>query len=233
MALARWKDLCPDAVRPADVTPFWSSVLALPAETQDSGDVVLRGSRPEQTVWFNTVPEPKSVKNRVHLDLVLPSYGPLIDSGGRVLDDHRTARFRWTVLADPEGNELCIIEPGNTFLAGCGRFGSITCDGSPQAGYFWSEALGWPLVWDQDEETAIQSQHGGTKVAWGGPPVASHVATTRQRFDLVPTAGDQGTEAERLVSLGASRLTLDEGDNMFVALADPDGNEFRLLNHHV
>lgn len=41
---------------------------------------------------------------------------------------------------------------------------------------FWSEALGWPLVWDQDEETAIQSPHGGTKVAWGGPPVAPKVS---------------------------------------------------------
>jgi Glyoxalase-like domain len=58
--------------------------------------------------------------------------------------------------------------------------------------------------------------------------VAPPVATTQQRFDLVPTAGDHGSEAERLISLGARRLTPDEGDKMFVTLADPDGNEFRL-----
>ena len=40
-----------------------------------------------------------------------------------------------------------------------------------EVGLFWSEALGWPLVWDQNEQTAIQSPHGGTKVAWGGPPL--------------------------------------------------------------
>ena len=101
MALARWKDLCPDSVRPSDVAPFWAGVLGLSAETQDSGDVVLRGARPEQTMWFNTVPEPKTVKNRVHLDLVLATYAPLIEAGGRVLGDHHTDRFRWIVLADP------------------------------------------------------------------------------------------------------------------------------------
>ena len=61
------------------------------------------------------------------------------------------------VLADPEGNELCVIEPGNSFLAGCGFVGELACDGSREVGHFWSEALGWPLVWDQDQETAIQS----------------------------------------------------------------------------
>ena len=76
------------------------------------------------------------------------------------------------MLADPEGNEFCVIEPGNAFLAGCGFLGELACDGTRDVGLFWSEALGWPLVWDQDEETAIQSPRGGTKVAWGGPPVA-------------------------------------------------------------
>ena len=64
------------------------------------------------------------------------------------------------MLADPEGNEFCIIEPENNFLAGCGRLGSITCDGTQEVGYFWSAALGWPLVWDQDEETAIRAPDG-------------------------------------------------------------------------
>jgi hypothetical protein len=120
-----------------------------------------------------------------------------------------------------------VIEPGNSFLAGCGFLGELACDGTRDVGVFWSEALGWPLVWDQDEETAIQSPYGGTKVAWGGPPVAPPPATTRQRFDLVPTDGDHETEAERLVSLGATRIGA--GETGVVTLADPDGIEFRLL----
>ena len=76
------------------------------------------------------------------------------------------------VLADPDGNEFCVIEAGNKFLAGTGFIGALACDGTQEVGYFWSKALRWPLVWDQDQETAIQSPNGGTKITWGGPPVA-------------------------------------------------------------
>ena len=85
-----------------------------------------------------------------------------IDVGQRPEEEH-------VVLADPEGNEFCVIEPGNSFLADCGFIGALSCDGSQEVGYFWSEALGWPLVWDQDEETAIRSPHGGPKITLGRP----------------------------------------------------------------
>ena len=45
---------------------------------------------------------------------------------------------------------------------------AVACDGSREAGEFWHEALGWPLVWDHGEETAIRSPHGGPKISWGG-----------------------------------------------------------------
>ena len=78
-------------------------------------------------------------------------------------------------------------------------------------------------MWDENEETAIQSPLGGTKISWGGPPVEPKRGPNRQRFDLV--TDDPSTEAERLVSLGATRLG-DPADG--VELADPDGNEFSL-----
>jgi hypothetical protein len=131
------------------------------------------------------------------------------------------------VLADPEGNEFCVIEPGNSFLDGCGFLGELACDGTRAVGHFWSEALGWPLVWDQDQETAVQSPRGGTKVAWGGPPVAPISERNRQRFELAPAHDTQSQEIDRLVSLGATRLVgCEDGAIM---MADPDGNEFRLL----
>jgi hypothetical protein len=73
----------------------------------------------------------------------------------------------------------------------CSPTGAVNCDGSQEVGYFWSEALGWPLVWDQDQETAIQSPRGGSKIAWGGPPVRPKVGKNRLHFDLVPADGDQ------------------------------------------
>ena len=131
------------------------------------------------------------------------------------------------MLSDPEGNEFCVIEPGNTFLAGCGFLAELACDGSREVGLFWSAALGWPLVWDQDQETAIQSPGGGTKIAWGGPPQRPKTGKNRLHFDLAPPAhGNQQAEVDRLVSLGATRVDIGPGGASRVAMVDPDGNEF-------
>src|SRR3954454_22367192 len=143
--------------------------------------------------------------------------------GGRHLDVRQSPEETFVVLADPGGNELCVIGPGNRFLAGTGHLGEVTCDGTREVGLFWRDALGWPLVWDQDEETAVQSHDGGTKLSWAAPPLAPKRARNRQRFDLGST--DLPTEVARLVELGASTLTDREGG---VELADPDGNEFRV-----
>ena len=146
--------------------------------------------------------------------------------GGRHIDVGQAPDDSHVVLADPAGNELCVIEPGNNYLAGTGRLGEVTCDGTRDVGLFWRDVLGWPLVWDENEQTAVQSPLGGTKISWdswGGPPVEPRTGRNRQRFDLV-TADPTG-EAERLVSLGATRLSdLHDG----IELADPDRNEFRL-----
>ena len=85
-------------------------------------------------------------------------------------------------------------------------------------------------MWDQDQETAIQSPAGGTKIAWGGPPVRPKTGKNRLHFDLAPPAdGDQEAEVERLVSLGAKRIDIGQGDVSWVVMADPDGNEFCVL----
>ena len=85
-----------------------------------------------------------------------------LELGGRIIrqqpeEDH-------VVMADPDRNEFCVIEPNNGFLAGCGFLGEVTCEGSREVGLFWSEALDWPLVWDRGDQTAIQSPNGGTKL---------------------------------------------------------------------
>jgi hypothetical protein len=168
--------------------------------------------------------------NRLHLHLTsaspedqLRTVEKALGLGGRHLDVGQLPEEGHVVLSDPGGNELCVIEAGNGFLAGCGPLGEVACDGSREVGVFWHEALGWPLVWDQAQETAIQSPAGGTKLAWGGPPVAPKHGRNRQRFDLV--ADDIDTEIARLAALGAARLADVDGG---VELADPDGNEFRL-----
>lgn len=146
--------------------------------------------------------------------------------GARHLDVGQLPEEGHVVLADPAGDAFCVIEPGNTFLAGCGTLGELACDGTRDVGLFWAHALSWPLVWDEDEETAVQAPAGGTKVAWGGPPLEPKRGRNRQRFELVCPDGDVPTEADRLVALGATRVLGSERD--VVELADPDGNEFFL-----
>ena len=152
----------------------------------------------------------------------------LVDLGARHIDVGQDPEDAHVVLADPEGNEFCVLEPEN-FTTDGGFLGSLTCDGTPTVGYFWSEVLGWPLVWDQDEETAIRSPEGGQFITFG-PPVAPKHAKNRLHIDIAPPKdGDQRAEVDRLVSLGAIRIDIGQGDVSSVVMADPDGNEFCVL----
>ena len=144
--------------------------------------------------------------------------------GGRHFDVGQRGDEGHVVLADPEGNEFCVIEPGNTFLAGTPRIGALAGDGTRETGHFWSEMVGWPLVWDQHEETAIQSPRGGTKITWGGPPVAPKQGRNRLRWVLESDRSIQ-PEVARIEALDGVVLTTGPAR---IEWADPDGNEFVL-----
>ena len=222
--MARLFAVCFAANDPSRLARFWSGLLGW----EPDGDTLLPNDDTGFRLRFLPTEEPKVALNRAHFDLTSASpedqrrtVARALGLGARHLDVGQGPDADHVVLADPEGNELCVIEPGNAFLAGCGFVGALSCDGSREAGYFWSAALGWPLVWDQDQETAIRSPHGGPKITWGGTPPTVPAGGDRVRWDLAAD-GDPRAEVERLLSLGATRTP---GD----ALADPDGNEFRVL----
>ena len=237
--MSRLVALCFDANDPLVLARFWAHALhwEIHDETVDEvGLVPTDGTR--FRILFLPVRETKAGKNRIHLDLTTTStddqadtVGGLIELGARHVNIGQRPDEPHVVLADPEGNEFCIIEPDNSFLAGCGPLGSITCDGSPAVGSFWSQALGWPLIWDEDEETAIRAPDGtGPFITWG-PPVPPKTTKNRLHLDIAPPEdGDQGAEVERLVSLGATRIDIGQGDVDWVVMADPDGNEFCVLS---
>ncbi len=224
--------LCWDATDPHRLARFWAGLLGW--GTDDDGVTLVPDDDTGFVVRFVPTDVPKTGLDRAHLDLTSTSLDDqrrtvarALDLGARHLDVGQLPEEEHVVLADPEGNEFCVIEPGNAFLADCGRVGALACDGSQAVGYFWSAALGWPLVWDQDQETAVRSPHGGPKVTWGGPPVEPKAGRNRLRLDVAPPAGGrQRVEVERLVSLGATRLGDADGP---VEMTDPDGNEFRVL----
>lgn len=230
--------LCIDANDPTGLARFWAAALRweVGEASEDSADLVPTDDTPFPII-FHRVAAPKARKNLIHLDLTTTSTDDqaesvrrLLDVGARHVDVGQTPEDRHVVLADPEGNEFCLIEPENSFLAGCGRLGSITCDGTPAVGYFWAAALGWPLVWDQDEETAIRAPDGtGPFITWG-PPVPPKAGKNRFHLHLAPPAdGDRRTEVERLTALGASRVDIGQGAVEWEVMADPDGNEFCVL----
>ena len=214
------------------VATFWAGLLDREV-LAESGGAFLPGHKTQVGLRFVTSDTQQVDPQRLHLHLTSSSLEQQQRSvetalrlGGRHREVGQGPDTDFVVLADPGGNELCVIEPGNDYLAGTGLLGEVTCDGTRNVGLFWRDALGWPLVWDEDGQTAIQSPLGGTKISWDswdGRPIEPRKGRNRQRFDLV--ADDPVAEAERLVSLGATRLAdLPDG----VELADPDGHEFCL-----
>jgi len=214
------------------VAAFWAGLLDREV-LAESGGVLLPRDKTQVGLRFTTSETTQVGRPRLHLHLTSSSLEhqersveTALRLGGRHIDVGQLPDETHVVLADPGGNELCVIEPGNKYLAGTGYLGEVTCDGTRAVGLFWRDALEWPLVWDENEQTAVQSPRGGTKISWdswAGRPGERKNGRNRQRFDL--TTADPSSEAERLVSLGAARLReLPDG----LELADPDGNEFAL-----
>jgi hypothetical protein len=118
------KDICFDCQDPWTLGHWWAAVLGYrvrPHSEEDLAQLRREGiERPEDdtsiavdpvdqpgpSVWFCRVPESKVVKNRVHLD-VWGDADALIARGATLVE----ARPKWTVLADPEGNEFCVFTP--------------------------------------------------------------------------------------------------------------------------
>lgn len=208
-------------------------------ETDADGDVEIGSSDGfELGLLIQRVPEPKVGKNPIHLDLSTTSrqdqqsyVQQLLALGAHRVDVGQTGGDKHVVLADPEGNEFCVLEPGNSFVDYKCRLGSITCDGSREVGLFWSAVLGWPLVWDRHGETAIRAPEcRGPFVTWG-PPVPVKQRKNRLHLDIAPVvAVTQQDEVERIIALGATHADIGQtGEERWVVLADPDGNEFCVL----
>lgn len=211
---------------------FWAGLLDREI-VEESGAALVPGDNTQVGLRFASSQTEQAGRPRLHVHLTSNSLQDqqrtvetALRLGARHLDVGQGADDGFVVLADPGGNELCVIEPGNNYLAGTGYLGEITCAGTRAVGLFWRDALGWPLVWDENEQTAIQSPLGGTKISWdswGESAADSNDGRNRQRFDLI--SGDPTSERKRLVALGATHVARLSDP---IQLADPDGNEFSL-----
>ncbi len=104
-----------DAVQPRAVADFWCAVLGWQVVEGDDGVSIASSEGAWPTIDVVPVPEGKTVKNRLHLDLRADGLSTdqeldrLLALGARRVDVGQRPDVSWVVLADPEGNEFCLL----------------------------------------------------------------------------------------------------------------------------
>jgi len=234
-----------DANNPARLARFWASALnwVIPDEAADEVDVCPAGySYPDPAAMplvFVPVPGAKHGKNRVHLDLASISLAHQADLVARLRTlgaspvDVGQGDVPWVVLADPEGNEFCVLEPRDIY-AGTGPVAAILTDCADPAalGRFWAEAAGYPVAYTEEHITGLRAPTGvGPYLEFLRVPDAKTVKN-RLHPDVAPYRGDDpAAEVARLRGLGATLADVgQDADVNWTVLADPEGNEFCVLS---
>lgn len=187
------------------------------------------------------VPESKTAaKNRVHLDLATTSaahQAELVErlrALGATSVDVGQGDVPWVVLADPEGNEFCVLEPREMYQD-TGPIAAVVVDCvDPRAmARFWGEAVDWTRHEVSDDYAAFRSAQGvGPYLEFIRSPDVKTVPD-RVHLDLLPFPVEgKAAEVARLRTLGATDLDLGQGDVPWTCLTDPEGHEFCVLGRH-
>lgn len=114
----RLQSICIDAADPAGLASFWEAALGWRRTEEDPDEVALEppggggdGARPD--LVFLRVDDRRLVKNRLHLDFrpddQMSEVARLEDLGARTVDVGQGPESTWVVMADPEGNEFCVL----------------------------------------------------------------------------------------------------------------------------
>ena len=215
MAIATWQDLCVDAVDADVLGRFWAHALNLTFTPHDDGDAQLDGPTPEHRVWINTVPEPVTVKQRVHLDVHAGSVDDVLALGATPED---VDSFRWKVLRDPEGGELCVFVRDE--VPDYRLYEIVVDSDDPYAiARWWADALG-----------GTYGEKAGAGEAWveeiPGAPFDCLV------FGAVPEPKTVKNRIHWDVRTDDVALLVDAGATVlhrlprWTVMADPEGNEF-------
>ena len=235
-----------DAADPHALARFWSEALRWPITSVDDDEVAIEpeGADGDADAYVPLlvveVKDDKTVQNRVHIDLATRSpehqageVARLESLGARRVDIGQ-GDVPWVVLADPEGNELCVLEPRGIY-AGTGPVASIVlhCRDPRSLAPFWAEATGWEIMGVEDDGSAASLRRPDERGPFLDLLRSPDPKTVKNRlhFDLAPGPDDdQDAEAARLEALGARRVDVGQGDDVrWIVMADPEGNEFCVL----
>ncbi|MGQ4599202.1 VOC family protein [Nocardia sp. R6R-6] len=232
-----------DADRPRSVADFWAELLgwSVILEGPDRVDVAAaEADGPGPALSFLPALRAKIGKNRLHLDLATRSLehqrtqvDRALALGARPVNISQGA-VPWTVLADPEGNEFCVLEPREQYVD-TGAVAAIVVDTRDPArvAEFWSVATGWPFAHRGARLAGLRAPSGlGSWLEFVQTPDAGS-GRTRLHLDLTSLAADdQAAELAKLHAAGATpvdRAAPAPDRETDLVLADPEHNEFRLL----
>ncbi|MFE9655674.1 VOC family protein [Micromonospora sp. NPDC006431] len=224
--IARFKDLCMDAVDAHRLGAFWAGVLD--ADLIDTGDGDTRidpraAASKAESIWVNTVPEPRTGKTRVHLDLRLAEPEPtaLLAAGARLVREP-DAEISWWVLADPEGNQFSAFRPREGARPGVFELVVDSADPAAQAGW-WAGVVGGRVATTEEGAASVVGAAGFPWDHWVLDPVPERKRVkNRVHWDVDLT----GPDPTALIAAGATLLREPTDTTRWWVLADPEGNEF-------
>ncbi|MGH3239476.1 MAG: VOC family protein [Spirillospora sp.] len=222
---------------------FWAEALGWRTSSEGPGVTNLE---PEGADWPDpagfyidivAVPDPETVKYRAHLDLATTSAAhqeelvARLKGLGATPADIGQGDVPWTVLADPEGNVFCVLEPRDTYRD-TGPIAAVVVDcADPRAmARFWDAATDWTPREESGDHAALRSPLGtGPYLEFRRVPGAV-TGWNRVHLDLLPQPMDgRAAEVARLMELGAVAVDIGQGEVPWTVLADPEGNEFCVL----
>lgn len=184
-----------------------------------------------------TAADPENATYRVHIDLATTSTAHQRETVARLRQlgatpaDVGQGDAPWTVLADPEGNAFCVLDPRAVY-ANTGPIAALVVDcADPGAmARFWGAAMDWTLHELTDDYAILRSAEDAGPYLEFFRTSGGKNRSNRLRLDLVPYRGDgHAAEVSRLQTLGATLADVGRGDVPYTVLADPQGNEFRVL----
>jgi hypothetical protein len=234
-----------DSTDPSALAHWWAQALGwrIGFESDEECDVQPQPDEPGLELTFVPVQDPKRVQNRVHLDLRSSSAGDqaaiverLERAGARQIDIGQGG-VPWVVLADPEGNEFCVLEPRDEY-AQTGALAAVVVAALDKIALatFWVEASGMQAVIISDEVASLRPVGGVGPWLEFVQAKEPHTVKNRLHLDVAPFAeDDQTAEVSRLMNLGAFRTEVGQsnapaGEITWVVLADPEDNEFCVLS---
>ena len=98
---------------------------------------------------------------------------------------------------------------------------------------FWGAVLGWDHFRDEDGDMVVADRSGASPVILVLAVPEGKRVKNRLHLDVNPVGADQADELERLLALGARKVDIGQGEQTWVVLADPEGNEFCLLRRRI